>query len=319
MNPSLPSLSLVRNLIEPEESRRAFARGADAGELTRVARGAYVPAQAHTALSSSERYLLRVRAVAQTRKFRPVLSHWSAAAIHGLPILGQWPAKVHVIVGRTGGGRSRYGVVKHSMALDESDIVEIAGLSVTSVARTVLDLAAVLPFMDAVMIADRSLLVDRFGRVPALTTHRALLEQWESMLPFRAFARSRAVVEFATDRSESPLESVSRVTMRTIRCPAPILQQPQYDAKGWIGDADFGWDRYNAVGEADGLGKYLEAGLRNGRTAEQVVVDEKIREDRIRAIPRSFVRWRWEVAINPARLAAKLASVGVPSRVRSDR
>jgi hypothetical protein len=43
--------------------------------------GAYVGAPANLSISARDRYILRVRAVAETRSSRPVVSHWSAAAI----------------------------------------------------------------------------------------------------------------------------------------------------------------------------------------------------------------------------------------------
>ena len=55
------------------------------------------------------------------------------------------------------------------------------------------------------------------------------------------------------------------------------------------------------IGEADGDIKYLDPAIPNGRTAEEVVSDEKVREDRFRALPRTVTRWRWPIAIRPER------------------
>jgi hypothetical protein len=97
-----------------------------------------------------------------------------------------------------------------------------------------------------------------------------------------------------------------------IGCPRPLLQTPYYDRAGFIGEADFDWPDYGTVGEADGDIKYLDPGFRNGRTAEQVVLDEKIREDRFRALPRTVSRWRWAIAIRPERLRERLMTAGLP-------
>jgi hypothetical protein len=229
----------------------------------------------------------------------------SRSSIHGHP-------KCTRFVGPTAGGRSRGGVIKHSLRLDDADVVEVDGLLVTSVARTVLDIASAGSFMTAVTMADRAIHIDRFGRQPPLCTREELFEAWERSLPFRAFARSRDVIAFAETNVDSVLESVSRVSMRVIGCPRPLLQTPYYDRAGFIGEADFDWPDYGTVGEADGDIKYLDPGFRNGRTAEQVVLDEKIREDRFRALPRMVSRWRWTIAIRPERLRERLMTAGLP-------
>jgi hypothetical protein len=305
-------LRYVRDLGGPYETRQQHARAATAGRERRVARGVYLPGETWAALDARERYVALVRAVAETRGYRPLISHWSAAAVHGLPIVESWPSDVHTIVGPTAGGRSRGGVIKHSSRVDDADVVEVDGLLVTSVARTVLDVASVGNFMTAVTVADRAIYVDRFGRRPPLCTMEELVAAWERSLPFRAFARSRDVIAFAETNADSVLESVSRVNMRVIGCPRPLLQTPYYDHAGFIGEADFDWPDYRTLGEADGDIKYLNPEFRNGRTAEQVVLDEKVREDRFRALPRTVTRWRWAVAVRPERLRAHLAAVGLP-------
>jgi hypothetical protein len=305
-------LRYVHDLSGAYETRQQHARAATTGRERRVARGVYMPANTWTTLDARERYVALVRAVAETRRFRPVISHWSAAAVHGLPIVGPWPSAVHTIVGPTAGGRSRGRVVKHSLRLDEVDVVEVGGLLVTSVARTVLDIASAGSFMTAVTMADRAIHVDRFRRRPSLCTKDELYEVWERSLPFRAFVRSRDAIAFAETNADSVLESVSRINMRVIGCPRPLLQTPYYDYAGFIGDADFDWPDYRTIGEADGDLKYLDPEFRNGRTAEQVVLDEKIREDRFRALPRTVTRWRWRIAIRPDLLRAHLMAVGLP-------
>jgi hypothetical protein len=202
------------------------------------------------------------------------------------------------------------------MKLREEDVVELDGLLVTSVARTVVDMSAALPFMNAVVMADRAVQVDRFGRAKPWTDKEELMTTWSAMTPFRSFSRSRKVLEFTEPRAESPLESVSRVSMWTLGCPRPQLQWMQADSDGEIGETDFGWPAFDAVAEADGDVKYLDPNYRRGRTVEQVMLDEKVREDRIRAIPRVFSRWRWAVGVNPAALRQKLERLGLPMGMR---
>ena len=93
-----------------------------------------------------------------------------------------------------------------------------------------------------------------------------------------------------------------------------MLQLPHYDRDGFIGYTDFAWPEYGVVAEADGRNKYLDESLRSGRTLEEVIMDEKIREDRLRDLPRKFTRWGWKVANDPAALASKLRAQGLPVR-----
>jgi hypothetical protein len=307
-----PRLTLVRDLFDLDDTRHQHARAALRGEEHRVSRGAYVDAAVWAALNSRERYLIRVKAIVETRRVRPVLSHWTAVAVHGLPFMGDLPTEVHTIGGTAAGGRSRNGLVVHSIALNERDIVEVDGMLVTSIARTVLDIATVGSFVSAVVVADRALHVDRFRRREPLTSRTDLEMVWHDSLPFRGHMRAERVIDFAETRSDSPLESASRVTMHRIGCPRPLLQSRFSDAHGFIAESDFDWPEYGLLGEADGDVKYLDEAMRAGRTAEQVVLDEKIREDRLRALPRNVTRWRWSTAISPAALRAQLLGAGLP-------
>lgn len=314
MNERLPDLTYARDLDDLLDSRRAHARAVESGEETRVSHGVYVASDAWGEVADYERYLLRVRAVALTRRSRPVLSHWSAAAIHGLPRAGSWPQEVHTIVGQSAGGRSRGGVVKHYGRLPEHDVVEIDGLLVTSVARTVIDLAMTAPFAAATVVADRAQLESRAYWSPPMATKDALQETLDRVMPVRAHRRAQQVIDFSVNCSESPLESESRVSMQVIGCPKPELQVSYWDADGFIGRTDFSWPEYSAVGEADGRLKYFDEKYRNGRTAQEVLDEERIRHNRLAALPRTVVRWDWSTGTDPAKLRTRLLQAGIPLR-----
>jgi hypothetical protein len=205
-------------------------------------------------------------------------------------------------------------VVKHSLRLDDADVVEFGDLLVTSVARTVLDIAALASPLVSVTMADRALHVDRHGPRKPLVTKAELHDVWERSLPFRAYTRTAEVIDFSTERADSPLESVSRVNMRVIGCPPPTLQSRFHDHRGFIGETDFTWPSFNLVGEADGDIKYLDANYRNGLSAEEVMRAERIRENRLRALKWDVSRWEWNIAIRPAALRAHLRNAGLPIR-----
>ena len=316
MRSAPPGLSLARDQIGPDTDRRQLAREVSAGTKVRLARGAYYPADVWSTLNEDDRYIARIAAVTSTTRNKPVYSHLSAAALWGLPSIIGWPPEVHVTVSPNTGTRSRNLVVRHTAALRDEDVVDCGSYYLTSVARTILDIAASCRFLDAVVMADRALLIDRYRRHPAMVTREELEAAWERARPLRAHSRTRAVFSFAETRAESPLESVSRVTMRAIGVPQPRLQVPYNDSNGFIGEADFSWEEFGLIGEADGDAKYTKPEFRSGRTPEQVVIDEKVREDRFRALPRRVCRWRWNVAINPAALRQRLVEAGLPTGVK---
>jgi hypothetical protein len=198
--------------------------------------------------------------------------------------------------------------------IPDEHVTEIDGMLVTTLARTVVDLATVADRLTAAMAVDRSLLVDRFGRRPPMTTLEELQRTWESCLPFRGYKRSLDGINNGKDRSESPLESVSRFSMRILGCPVPELQRSYWDDEGFVGDTDFSWPKYNAAAEADGETKYLDEAMRSGRSVEHVILDEKYREDRLRALGLSFTRWNWQVGVNPTALRPRLQLLSLPLR-----
>jgi hypothetical protein len=120
------------------------------------------------------------------------------------------------------------------------------------------------------------------------------------------------VVAFADPRSGSPVESLSRVSIAEAGLPAPELQHEFWDRDGRM-DVDFWWPRFGVIGEFDGKVKYLDERYRNGRTLEQVLLDEKWREQRLRRQPgvRSIARWDAATAASPARLGRLLREHGV--------
>lgn len=302
---------LTRDIDEATDSRRQHARNVVRGTEMRLASGAYIDAAAWKELDARERYILTIRAVTETRPRRGVLSHWSAAAIHGLPAIEPWPETVHFSMVPTSGGRSFGRIVRHAASLSDDDVVEVDGLLVTSAPRTALDLAIAAPRLSSIAVLDRVLHVDRRAITPPIATHDDLWDCYARRLPFRERARARAAIEFATTQSDSPLESVSRVNMQVIGCPRPVLQQRFDDYRGLIGFSEFYWEAHALVGEADGRSKYTDPRYRNGRTLEQVLLDEKDRADRIRAVGPDVSRWGWRTAMCPDALRRHLSAAGL--------
>ncbi|WP_217614946.1 hypothetical protein [Cellulomonas sp. GbtcB1] len=282
-----------------------LARSARQGALHRVRRGVYCPASSWDAADEAHRHLLRVQAAADALQ-NPVFSHRSAAAVWGLPLIGPWPRDVEVVAPSSSGGRSAPGVRRRTAAPVPAPVLT-RGLPVTDLSRTVVDLACTEPFASAVVAADHAL--GRMGLDPDAA--RAVLASRGSA---RGARRAREVLAFADGRSESPGESLSRVRMREVGAPVPVLQQELRDGDGFVARVDFWWVEHRLVGEFDGRLKYRADGPRDGRSVEERVWAEKRREDRIRSHGVRVIRWTWQDAMDPDAMRRVLGAAGLLDR-----
>lgn len=294
-------------------ARSDFYSRVQKGDLVAVARGAYVTGEAWAQLGSDSRYRARVKAIAALSHGRLVFSHHSAAALWRLPIVGHWPNQVHVIVGRSGGGRSSAAVARHTVGIP-TNLETIDGLTVTTLARTVVDCAKLLAFGPAVAMADAALRrrAHPIDGMPATTLVSSDLIREASSLALRqSSAKVTRVIEFADGAADRPGESLSRVSMFRADFTMPRLQAELFGASGRRYFVDFWWPQFGVIGEFDGEDKYRNPVFLRGRTPEQALLDEKDREDDLRAAGHAMVRWGWSVARSPQLLASKLTRAGV--------
>jgi hypothetical protein len=275
-----------------------------AGRLTAVRRGSYVlgtqPEQREA------RHALRVRAQLAHLADGAVVSHASAAVLHGLPTWGMRLDRVHVTRARRSGGRAGRQVHVHTAPLAPDDIDVVDGIPITSVARTVVDLARTLPFEAAVAVADAALhaLITEPERLAGLQA--ALVSILARSTGWRGSPAARRVLAFADARSGSVGESRSRVAIHRAGLPAPVLQWEVIGSAGqWIGRVDFGWPKQRTVGEFDGKEKYGRL-LKPGQSPADAVYWEKRREDALRAEALSVERWGWDALSDFAPTAARL-------------
>ena len=183
----------------------------------------------------------------------------------------------------------------------------IDGLLVTSVERTLIDLAATTSFASGVMAFDFAL----GGRDP-LTTKERTRTELDRLTLTRGLRRIENVLNFAVTNSGSPGESLSRARIFELGFPAPTLQVEFRHHTGILDRVDFDWEPFEHIGEFDGHGKYRNPRFMSGLTAEEVVIREKQREDRLRTQRPHFTRWEWPDALDPRRLAAILTNAGLP-------
>jgi predicted transcriptional regulator of viral defense system len=124
------------------------------GALTRIRRGAYANGDEPDPHREHRRLL---EATWGQTTAESVVSHHSAAVLHGLPVRIPLPPRVHLTRARPSGGKIRTYVHVHVAALSELEVCEIDAFKVTSVARTVVDLARVLDHAEAVALGDAAM------------------------------------------------------------------------------------------------------------------------------------------------------------------
>jgi hypothetical protein len=283
--------------MDPEISGLAFrpgllAAGLTDGELRNLCRrrqlaalrpGAYVPAFDTRLGDPVARHALAARAAIPKVAPDAVLSHVSAAALHGLTLWNVPLHRVHVTRPRSTGGRRTRLLHVHAAALEPDEITILDGVPLTSVNRTLVDLARMLPFEPALVTADAALHV--YLVTPADLEVALARDAGRSGVP-----AARRVVAAADARAASPGETRSRLAIARAGLPAPQLQHVIAPLRT---EVDFYWEEFQTVGEFDGKVKYGRA-LRPGQSPGDVVFAEKRREDALRDLGREVVRWVWD-------------------------
>jgi len=311
---SLPRFLRTRDAALGGNDRTLRSRF-ERGELTRIRSGLYLPTSDWTSMDADQRYRTRVAAASHVTQLGTQFSHDSAAALWRLPSLGPWPTQIHALGTTSSGSRASTDLRKHQLPGDDNH-AEISGIAVTSLARTALDMSATTTFARAVGMVDSALHrpdEQDFRGVHSIApaTPSEILALLEDLMPYYGHAKARKVLAFATGKSGSLRESVSRVQFHSLGLAPPELQVPFYDEDGLIGYVDFYWPELDLIGEFDGIVKYRDKLYLRGQLPEDVVIAEKLREDRLRRAVRAFTRWGWAVATDRVLLERRLAEQGL--------
>jgi hypothetical protein len=218
--------------LELGYSRHVITKLASSRRLHALHRGVYAVCQ--TALKVRGRWLAAVLAFGR----QAVLSHRSAAALWNLTDLPAGAVDVTAPVSRSG----RPGIRLHRARIDASDRNEHAGIPVTSVARTLFDLAAV---------------VDRKRLLRAVESSERLgafdLKALEEVCARNPRRPGSVVLELAARHHEpqdtrSPLEREFLELCRDAGLPVPAINVV---VDGYVVDAL--WERQRLVVELDGF------------------------------------------------------------------
>ncbi|MBO0822088.1 MAG: DUF559 domain-containing protein [Nocardiopsaceae bacterium] len=262
------------------------------GDLVRTRYGVYATRAAGEAAAEGprQRHRLEVLSALAAVGFDAVVSHQSAAFLSGLDLLGvrkdETPPAV-TLTRPASGRRNRGGiggVVCHAAALPAKHVHTRDRMRITTVQRTVSDLARTLPFMDAVVVADS-----------ALRAHEFTLSEYEAVLGscsgWPGAERARKVLGFA-DYTDSVFESCLRVFLRDWGFDPPETHVTIHGARGDL-IVDFLFRQRKTIVEAHGMSKY----------PDKRAIDRQLDRDRLlRDEGYKVVRVTWDEAFGQPRV-----------------
>ena len=257
-------------------------------------------------LCESARAIHLMKALGETHPHE-VFSHTSAALAYGLQVPWRIAFPLHSVVPERSHSRSLNNLIRHGRA-SVSPIV-FDGVRVTTPEQTVADCLQVLELPDALAVADSAL---RTG----LLSEDAVIEAAESLKGKPGYEHAVQVARLADGRSANGGESIARAALLEIGCKPPDLQRKFTDPlTGQTYYGDFFWecdDGTTVLGELDGYDKYFDATMTQGKTPEEVMAEERMRESHLTAVVDRVMRFRFADALNPVELAKLCGVFGVP-------
>lgn len=225
-----------RQLVEFGLSAREVGYRLRIGRLHEVHRGVY--AVGHARVTRRGRWMAAVLACGPGA----VLSHRDAAALHGIRPTDR--AFVDITAPRR---RVRAGIDAHRSTLPADELTAVDGIPVTTVARTILDLAAVVPLRHverAMAEAEHRRLGDPTSLADLLARH----PRAKGSGRLRALLATRAHL---TTLTRSELEERFLAYVRVHRLPAPVLNDHVHVGGGATVECDAVWRRARVVVELD--------------------------------------------------------------------
>ena len=265
------------------------------GDWVVVRRGVYAERSTWEALDPyAGPPLARAWAAHLTIGVEHVMSHDSAAYAWGLPVVLAGVQLVHITRPGVWGSRTEHGV-KHHLALDFPPSAIAAGLPVTGLARTAMDLGREHGFECGAAAADRAMrwgvLPDDFGDV------LATMKSWPGV------TRSRRAADVADPGADTPGETLMRLVVLALGVGSPVTQFPVPVSKGtaWC---DLRVGRH--IFEFDGRRKYRRTA--DGGDADvppdEVLWNETVRERDVASHGLGISRVFWQDCLPTGRVEA---------------
>lgn len=262
-----------------------------------VRRGVYVERSLWEATNETGQWTLRDRAAHLTLTKPHAMSHDSAARLLGLEMLNVRRPLSHIVRPGVGGSRTEHGVKHHLARVAPRDVASVDGIDVTGLARTALDLGREHGF-DAGAVA-----VD--GAMRRGVTRRQLKDELAMMENWPHISSARAAVDVGDSGAETVGETMARLLVLELGIGRPATQFAVRIPSGvaWC-DLLVGCH----VFEFDGRVKYrrVENGGVADRPVEDVVWDERKRQQEICSLGLGMSRILWSDFYGPARNKARL-------------
>lgn len=257
--------------------RGAVAHGVKTGRLHPLHHGVY--AVGHARLGREGRWLAAVLACGPGA----VLSHRSAAALWGL--LQSDQARIDVTAPRSrNGGPTRAPLIRlhRSRSLDARDTTSHQGMPITSVPRTLLDLAATIRpdrLERALAQAERLQLYD----------HRAIRDVIARNNGHRGRTPLTAATAQEPKLTRSQAEAIFLTLIREAGLPEPLVNFPLTAPDHPRLEVDFYWPAYHLIVEIDGWETH--------RTRAAFEADRR-RDAALQAAGQKVLRFTWRVINN---------------------
>ena len=257
------------------------------GRLHRCHRGVF--AVGHTRLSREGRWMAAVLALGEGA----VLSHVSAAALWGIRHTSS--AYVHVTVPTAGGRQRRPGLAVHrSPTLRPADVDEREGIAVTSVSRTLLDLAGMLTPTRLERAVEQSLVLRLFD----LRAVNAVV----AANPRRPGATTLAQVIARVD-DEPSLTRRELEAMMLDLCDAHGIARPEVNVVVDRFEVDFLWRDRRVIVETDG---------RESHETPIAFHRDRERDERLTVLGYRVIRFTYRRLVkHPDAVAATLRALGL--------
>jgi hypothetical protein len=156
-------------------------------------------------------------------------------------------------------------------AIPNSQLTKIGPITTTTLSRTLVDCARLLPRLEACAAADQ---LTRAGA--SITEARAIIagQSWQSDHQRRAME----ILDLADPRSESPMESWCRCMIIDAELPAPVPQVAVPLPDGSTAYLDLGFEQYRIAAEYDGHAYHSSR--------------EQVEHDRLRRAALARAGWR---------------------------
>ncbi|OBK53698.1 hypothetical protein [Mycobacterium sp. 1081908.1] len=172
---------------------------------------------------------------------RGVLAGLAAAALHG----ANWVDDDEPIELIWRNPHSPIGVITRNQRIEPDEVTRVAGLPVTTPARTAFDLSRQLPVAQAVARLDALMRASPFSLEDVLP----LTKRYPGA---RGLRRLRAALPLVDAGAASPKETWLRLLLIEAGLPVPATQISVRENWRLVGVLDMGWEKYKVAAEYDG-------------------------------------------------------------------